>query len=91
MAAGHAEGSPAKEDSVGGRCPFVLDPEGRDIHAEATELRKQGPATRIELPSGVEVWSINDFEHVRDVLRDPRVTKSARDHWPAFINNEIPG
>jgi hypothetical protein len=34
VAAGHAEGSPAKEDSVGGRCPFVLDPEGRDIHEE---------------------------------------------------------
>lgn len=72
------------------RCPFALDPAGKDIHAEADLLRREGSATRVELPGGVVVWSVNGFEGVKQVIKDPRVTKSARDHWPAFIDNEIP-
>jgi 2-hydroxy-5-methyl-1-naphthoate 7-hydroxylase len=72
------------------RCPFVLDAAGANIHQEADELRARGPATQIELPGGVVVWSINDYAGVKQVLKDPQVTKSARKHWPAFINNEIP-
>jgi cytochrome P450 len=70
------------------RCP-VLDPTGRDIHAEAAALRRLGPATQVELPGGVLAWSVNGYADIKRILSDPRVTKSARNHWPAFINHEI--
>ncbi|WP_433241328.1 cytochrome P450 family protein [Streptosporangium sp. CA-135522] len=72
------------------RCPFALDITGRDIHAEAAVLRAQGPATQVELPGGVLAWSINSYAVIKQLLSDSRVTKSARNHWPAFINGEIP-
>ncbi|MEE1736274.1 cytochrome P450 [Streptomyces sp. BE147] len=72
------------------RCPFALDTTGRDIHGEAAALREQGPATQVELPGGVVAWSLNSHDVIRKVLTDPRVTKSARSHWPAFVNGEIP-
>jgi cytochrome P450 len=72
------------------RCPVALDTTGRDLHGEAAGLRAQGPATQVVLPGGVVVWSINSYSVIRQLLTDPRVTKSARNHWPAFINGEIP-
>ncbi|MEV4466756.1 cytochrome P450 [Micromonospora echinofusca] len=72
------------------RCPIRLDTTGSRIHAEADGLRAQGPATRVELPGGVLAWSLNSYATIKKVLTDPRVTKSARNHWPAFINGEIP-
>jgi 2-hydroxy-5-methyl-1-naphthoate 7-hydroxylase len=71
-------------------CPFALDTMGRDIHKEAAVLRAQGPATQVALPGGVLAWSVNSYEVIRKLLADPNVTKSARNHWPAFINGEIP-
>ncbi|ADJ49053.1 cytochrome P450 [Amycolatopsis mediterranei S699] len=78
------------DDHATGRCPFALDPAGTDIHAEADELRRRGPATQVELPGGVVVWSVNHYSGAKQILKDPLVTKSARDHWTAFVNNEIP-
>lgn len=71
-------------------CPYPLDTTGRDIHAEATRLREYGPAALVRLPGGVLAWSLNSYRAIKSVLSDPRVTKSARNHWPAFINGEIP-
>ncbi|MFC7613508.1 hypothetical protein ACFQV2_07715 [Actinokineospora soli] len=70
------------------RCP-ALDTTGQDIHGEAARLRSLGPV-RVELPGGVLAWSLNSYDHIKRVLTDPNVTKSARNHWPAFINGEIP-
>ncbi len=70
--------------------PFVLDPTGRDIHAEADQLRALGPAVRVELPGGVLAWSVNSYEVSKKLLSNPYVSKSARRHWPAFFNGEIP-
>lgn len=70
------------------RCP-ALDPTGQDIHAEADELRAQGSAVQVALPGGVLVWSVNSHAVIKQLLTNPNVTKSARNHWPAFINGEI--
>lgn len=70
-------------------CPFALDTTGRDIHGEAAVLRDRGPAVQVELPGGVLAWSLNGHDVIKKVLGDPRVTKSARNHWPAFRNGGI--
>jgi len=67
-----------------------LDTTGRQIHAEADQLRAEGPATQVELPGGIIAWSVNSYDVIKKLLTDPRVTKSARNHWPAFINGQIP-
>src|SRR5438105_10650516 len=72
------------------KCPFTLDTLGRDLHAEAAVLRAHGPATQVELPGGVLAWSANSYETIKALLSNPNVTKSARNHWPAFINGQIP-
>lgn len=70
------------------RCP-ALDPTGKDIHGQADELREQGSAVQVALPGGVLVWSVNRHDVIRKLLTNPNVTKSARNHWPAFTNGEI--
>lgn len=71
------------------RCP-ALDITGSDIHGEAARLRAQGPAAQVELPGGVLAWSVNSYAVGKQLLASPDVTKSARNHWPAFINGEVP-
>lgn len=70
------------------RCP-ALDTTGRNIHAEAAALRALGPATQVELPGGVVVWSVTSHSVIKSMLANPKVTKSARNHWPAFYNGEL--
>ncbi|MFC0597902.1 cytochrome P450 family protein [Streptomyces palmae] len=72
------------------RCPFRLDPEARDIHAEAELLRGAGPAARVELPGAVPAWSVTDPGLIRRLLTDPRVSKDAHRHWPRYIEGRIP-
>lgn len=70
--------------------PFVIDPSGRDILGEAERIRALGPVARVEMPSGVRAWAVSDQGLLKRLLVDPRVSKDAYLHWPAWINGEIP-
>ncbi|XVQ84294.1 cytochrome P450 family protein [Microbispora siamensis] len=72
------------------RCPIVLDVTGREVHDQEAHARELGPATPVELPGGVHAWWVNSYAVSRALLTDPRITKSARAHWPAFQKGEIP-
>ncbi|MDQ7810295.1 cytochrome P450 [Amycolatopsis sp. A133] len=72
------------------QCPYVLDPQGKDTHAESARLREQGPIARVELPGGVLAWSVHDYELAKKILLDERFSKNPRRSWPAYVNGEIP-
>jgi len=70
-----------------------LTPEGRDIHRKPRKsAQNKGPLTRDRNAQRVgRVWSITDFEpsgRAEGPASGPQ--RSAKDHWPAFIDNEIP-
>lgn len=70
------------------KCPvdhslLVLDPTGRDRDAESAELIARGPATPADI-LGVQVWAVSDPDVLEDLLRDPRVSKDGRQHWPDY-------
>ncbi|MCW5254556.1 MULTISPECIES: cytochrome P450 family protein [unclassified Streptomyces] len=73
-----------------GQCPFVMDPDGSDIHGEIARLRDRGPVTQVELPGGVVVWSVTDDALIRALLLDPRVSKDAYRHWPDWNDGTVP-
>jgi len=70
--------------------PIVLDPTGTDIPGEAIGLRERGRLVRVELPGEVPAWAITEPELLEELFIDPRVSKDAAQHWPAFIAGEIP-
>ncbi|MFG3252120.1 cytochrome P450 [Streptomyces sp. NPDC048172] len=68
--------------------PFVLDPAGRDVNGEAERLRELGPAARVELPGGIVAWTVSEFDLLKKLLADPRVSRDPRQHWPAWQRGE---
>lgn len=68
---------------------FVIDPAGHDIFGDAERIRALGPVARVEMPGGVRAWAVSDQSLIRKLLIDPRVSKDAYQHWPAWINGEI--
>ncbi|GHE15607.1 cytochrome P450 family protein [Streptomyces alanosinicus] len=70
-------------------CPIVIDPLGRDIHGEISRIRQRGPATQVELPGGVRVWSVTGYDDIRQLLVDPRVSKDAYQHWTAWRSGAV--
>ncbi|QYC40314.1 Cytochrome P450 107B1 [Nonomuraea coxensis DSM 45129] len=77
-------------DSHADVAPFVIDPRGRDVLGEAALIRAIGPVALVEMPGGVQAWAVSDQRLLRRLLVDPRVSKDAYRHWPAWINGEIP-
>ncbi|WP_445529372.1 cytochrome P450 family protein [Streptomyces cyslabdanicus] len=69
--------------------PFVIDHTGRDVLGEADRMRALGPVVRVEMPGGVRAWAVSDMGLLRRLLVDPRVSKDAYQHWPAWIRGEI--
>ncbi|WP_052850280.1 cytochrome P450 family protein [Streptomyces avicenniae] len=78
----------AKPSTAG--CPYHLDGAAADIHGEADALRALGPAARVVLPGGIPAWSVTDPHLIRRLLTHPDISKDAHQHWPAYIDKEIP-
>ena len=78
-----------RQYSLADGCPFVIDPTGRDVHAEAARIREHAPATPVVLPGGVRAWAVNRHADIRRLLVDPRVSKDGYRHWPAWIAGEV--
>lgn len=68
--------------------PYVIDPAGADLHGEADRLRERGAVALVELPGGIRAWAPTQYEILRQLLADDRVSKDPNQHWPAWIDGE---
>lgn len=66
--------------------PAHFDLSGHRLHEVNDLLRAQGPATPVELPGGVVAWSVTRYDVMRRLADDPRVSRDAKQHWPAFAS-----
>lgn len=92
LAANHAAGSSS------GAAAAVIDEAihprpSIDLAANAVlSLQNVGQRARIErveLPGGVQAWSINDATLLEELLLDPRVSANPRPYWSAFGSGEL--
>ncbi|HVQ90006.1 MAG TPA: cytochrome P450 [Mycobacteriales bacterium] len=68
---------------------YRMDPRGQDLFGEAARLRELAPVVPVELPGGVRAWAVTRYETLRELMADPRVSRDAAQHWPAFQSGEI--
>ncbi|GGN94718.1 hypothetical protein GCM10011579_094510 [Streptomyces albiflavescens] len=79
--------------------PYVIDPAGADLHGEADRLRELPRSLNgtggapiavapIELPGGIRAWAPTQYEVLKQLLADDRVSKDPNQHWPAWIDGK---
>ena len=68
---------------------YQFDPRG-NLQTDIRLLRQRGPAPRVLLPGGITARVVVDPTLLKILARDPRVSKDARQHWPALRDNELP-
>lgn len=70
--------------------PLVLDPTARRRADEEKVLHRADGPVLVDI-LGEPAWAVADPDLLAQLLRDPRVSKDPRQHWPRFIDGEIVG
>jgi 2-hydroxy-5-methyl-1-naphthoate 7-hydroxylase len=67
---------------------FSLDPQAKDVHAEAERLRAAGPVVPVDVV-GVCAWAVSRHAVAQRILDDPRFLMNSR-NWTALQRGEVP-
>lgn len=70
---------------------ITIDPAGRDLHGEADRLRQHGCAALVELPDGITAWAPTQYDVLKQLLADERVSKDPNQHWPDWMDGAFRG